>query len=184
MKIIIIGNGIIALSTAYKIAKRASSADELYIIGNNKRTGSATLAAPAMLNSYCEIGCNTLSSKIDLFRFELSRKATDSWPDLFWGEQLPLTGTTWSQRRGVVKKALSLPGDNSINPISSGAEVPNVVPSTAVMIRSWVPLVVKRTVQSRPTVGYDCSFKMVIWPYCWARNSWAEPNWSNVRCCW
>jgi len=82
MKIIIIGNGIIALSTAYKIAKRASSADELYIIGNNKRTGSATLAAPAMLNSYCEIGINTLSSKIDLFRFELSQKATDSWPDL------------------------------------------------------------------------------------------------------
>ncbi len=39
-------------------------------------------------------------------------------------------------RGGVVKEALSLPGDNSTNLISSGTEVPNVVPSTAVMIRS------------------------------------------------
>src|SRR3990172_3836963 len=45
---------------------------------------------------------------------------------------------------------------------SDGAESPNVVPSTAVMTRFAVPVVVNLTVQSPPTVGYDCTLMIVI----------------------
>ena len=55
MKYVIIGNGIIALSTAFRMHQRLSPGDEVVILGPQDRPGSATLAAGAMLNSYGEI---------------------------------------------------------------------------------------------------------------------------------
>lgn len=80
MKTIILGNGIIAMSIAFRLAKRMKPTDELVIAGKNTRNFAATLAAPAMLNSYAELEKGALDSAVDLYRFNLSREATESWP--------------------------------------------------------------------------------------------------------
>lgn len=80
MHIVIIGNGIVALSTAFRVASALSSTDRITIVGDPARTGSATLAAAAMLNSFAEIEAGSFESEVDLFRFELSHKATQMWP--------------------------------------------------------------------------------------------------------
>lgn len=77
---VIIGNGIVALSTAFRLARRASDSDRLTIIGKTSREGAATLAAAAMLNSFAEIEVGSLETEIDLYRFELSHQATQMWP--------------------------------------------------------------------------------------------------------
>jgi len=81
MKTIIVGNGIIALTTAFRLAKTANSADEIVIIGKKSRPGSATLAAAAMFNSFAEIEEGSLEKEFDRYRFEMSRLATKMWPD-------------------------------------------------------------------------------------------------------
>ena len=55
MHTVIIGNGIIGLTTAFRLARRAGSKDRVTLIGKKIRPGSATLAAGAMLNSFAEI---------------------------------------------------------------------------------------------------------------------------------
>ncbi len=80
MKTIIIGNGIIALTTALRLALKAKTTDKIIIIGKKSRPGSATMAAAAMLNSFCEIEEGSLESEIDVFRFELSHLAARMWP--------------------------------------------------------------------------------------------------------
>jgi glycine oxidase len=55
MKTVIIGNGIIGLTTALRLADSAIDGDEIFIIGKRNRPNSATMAAGAMLNSFCEI---------------------------------------------------------------------------------------------------------------------------------
>lgn len=80
MHYIFIGNGIISLSTAFRLLKNLSPSSEITIVGAKERVGSATLAAAAMLNSYCEIDENTFANKYNIFRFEMSSKATDLWP--------------------------------------------------------------------------------------------------------
>ena len=80
MHTIIIGNGIVALSTAFRLARRAKESDKITIIGKSSRTGSATLAAAAMLNSFAEIEVGALEHETDLYRFELSHEATQMWP--------------------------------------------------------------------------------------------------------
>jgi glycine/D-amino acid oxidase-like deaminating enzyme len=77
---IVIGNGIVALSTAFRLARRAQATDKITIIGKSSREGSATLAAAAMLNSFAEIEVGSLEHEIDLYRFELSHQATQMWP--------------------------------------------------------------------------------------------------------
>ena len=81
MHTVIIGNGILALSTAFRLARRAGADDRITIIGKTSREGSATLAAAAMLNSFAEIEAGSLDNEIDLYRFELSHQATRMWPD-------------------------------------------------------------------------------------------------------
>lgn len=81
MHSVIIGNGIVALSTAFRLARRALESDKITIIGKSAREGSATLAAAAMLNSFAEIEKGSLEHEIDLYRFELSHLATQMWPD-------------------------------------------------------------------------------------------------------
>lgn len=80
MHTIIIGNGIVAMSTAFRLAQRANPNNQITIVGRKYRPGSATQAAAAMLNSFAEIDAGGLDSEIDLFRFELSHLATRMWP--------------------------------------------------------------------------------------------------------
>lgn len=80
MHTVILGNGIIALTIAFRLAKRSGANDRITIIGKQARPGSATLAAAAMLNSFAEIEAGSLDSEIDLYRFELSHLATQMWP--------------------------------------------------------------------------------------------------------
>lgn len=80
MKIVIAGNGILALSTAFRLVPRLQSGDELVIIGKAARPGSATLAAAAMLNSFAEIDVGGLEHEIDFYHFELSHLAGRMWP--------------------------------------------------------------------------------------------------------
>jgi len=80
MDYVIIGNGIIALTVAFRLSKVVDPSDSITIIGPDERIGSATKAAAAMLNSYGEIEKNTLLTDVGLYHFELSRKATSMWP--------------------------------------------------------------------------------------------------------
>lgn len=81
MHTVIIGNGIIAMTIAFRLAKRIGPGDRISIVGSKARHGSATLAAAAMLNSFAEIESDSLASELDLYRFELSHLATRMWPD-------------------------------------------------------------------------------------------------------
>lgn len=80
MHTVILGNGIIALTTAFRLAKRSGPHDRITLVGRSAREGSATLAAAAMLNSFAEIEVGSLDSELDLYRFELSHLATRMWP--------------------------------------------------------------------------------------------------------
>lgn len=80
MKYVVIGNGIIALSSAFRLLQKIKSTDTVTIIGPQEREGSATLAAAAMQNSFAEIDAHSLKSDESLFQFELSHKATREWP--------------------------------------------------------------------------------------------------------
>ena len=51
MDYVIIGNGIIALTVAFRLSKVVEPSDSITIIGPDERIGSATKAAAAMLNS-------------------------------------------------------------------------------------------------------------------------------------
>lgn len=79
MKIGIIGNGIIAYSIAIRLL---SKKNEITIIGKENQTGSASIAAGAMNNSYCEIEDNFFSNICDQNRFEISKRSTAKWPNL------------------------------------------------------------------------------------------------------
>ncbi len=81
MNYVIIGNGIVALTSAFRLLSKISSSDTITIIGSQARTGSATLAAAAMLNSFAEIDAYSLRSEADTYHFELSHLATQMWPD-------------------------------------------------------------------------------------------------------
>lgn len=91
MHTVIIGNGIIGLTIAFRLARRAGFKDQITLIGKKMRPGSATLAAGAMLNSFAEIEKDSLDSELDLYRFELSHLATKMWPK-FERELIDATG--------------------------------------------------------------------------------------------
>lgn len=80
MKTVIIGNGILACTTAFRLAQSARKGDSVVIIGKAAREHSATLAAAAMLNSFAEVEVGSLDSAEDKYRFELSRRAGAMWP--------------------------------------------------------------------------------------------------------
>ncbi|NVK33320.1 MAG: FAD-dependent oxidoreductase [Rhodobacteraceae bacterium] len=81
MQYVVIGNGIIAMSSAFRLLSKISANDTIILIGPNERVGSATLAAAAMLNSFAEIHSNSFKSDADIFHFELSHLATRLWPE-------------------------------------------------------------------------------------------------------
>ncbi|MBN9244843.1 MAG: FAD-binding oxidoreductase [Mesorhizobium sp.] len=78
---IILGNGVVGLSSAFGLLRRMPANDRIVVVGKASRPGSATLAAAAMLNSFAEIEAGGLEHEIDLFRFELSHLATRMWPE-------------------------------------------------------------------------------------------------------
>ncbi|WP_417815448.1 NAD(P)/FAD-dependent oxidoreductase [Thalassospira alkalitolerans] len=80
MKYTVIGNGIIALTAAFRLTQKMSEHDELVVIGPSDRVGSASCAAAAMLNSFAEIGEGSLKTGTSLLHFELSHRATQEWP--------------------------------------------------------------------------------------------------------
>ena len=78
--IAIIGNGIIGLSTALSLSESQEKLN-IIVIGPKLRTGAATPAAAAMLNSFAEIDYSSFKSKFSKEYFDLSRKATAVWPE-------------------------------------------------------------------------------------------------------
>jgi glycine/D-amino acid oxidase-like deaminating enzyme len=80
MDTVIVGNGILALTAAFRLAKASRPHDTIRVIGPRARPGSATLAAAAMLNSFAEVEADTLASDVEFFRFELSHRAARMWP--------------------------------------------------------------------------------------------------------
>lgn len=80
MHTVVVGNGILGLTIAFRLAKRANRDDKISVVGKKSRPGSASLAAGAMLNSFAEIEKDSLDSELDLYRFELSHLAGRMWP--------------------------------------------------------------------------------------------------------
>lgn len=78
---VVIGNGIVALGTAFRLSQKLQATDTITIVGPTERKGSATLAAAAMQNSFGEIETHSLQSEADMYHFELSHMATRLWPD-------------------------------------------------------------------------------------------------------
>ena len=81
MKINIIGNGIIGLMTAFKLINTDNTVS-LNIIGPSKRDGSASLAAAAMFNSFCEVENDTLANDVEKKKWLLNTKSNNLWKEL------------------------------------------------------------------------------------------------------
>ncbi|MDK2064884.1 NAD(P)/FAD-dependent oxidoreductase [Aliarcobacter butzleri] len=81
-KIIFIGNGILSLMTALRIIQKDEKSD-ITIIGPKDREGCASVAAPAMLNSYAELIRGSLDTKIDRKKFKISQLASLKWKTIF-----------------------------------------------------------------------------------------------------
>jgi glycine oxidase len=82
--VIIVGNGVIGYSMAYELAKRAAL--RIAVCGPAHRSGAASLAAGAMLNTFGEVTKTTLASAAGQAKFDLCRQALDRWPS--WLEEL------------------------------------------------------------------------------------------------
>lgn len=81
MTIAIIGNGIIGMMSAYALSKRAPR-QKIKLVGRLDRPGSASLAAAAMFNSFCEVESGSLLNPIERERFLFNKSATTAWPAL------------------------------------------------------------------------------------------------------
>ncbi len=79
MKTIVVGNGIIGLLTALRLAQRGTA---VTLIGEPARTGSATLAAAAMLSAFGEVDAGMLASDLGRMKLELGISSTEAWGPL------------------------------------------------------------------------------------------------------
>lgn len=79
MKIVIIGNGILGLTTAYKLIQKNKSV-KISLVGPFNHRGCASLAAAAMLNSFCELEKGTLENKVEKEKFIFNTLSTHLWP--------------------------------------------------------------------------------------------------------
>lgn len=79
--VVIVGNGILALTTAYRLVKIAPNC-QIKIVGPSDHRGCASLAAAAMFNSFAEIDAGTLSNKIERQKFLFNKLSTPLWPTL------------------------------------------------------------------------------------------------------
>ena len=64
MNVVVAGNGVIALQTARRIVRERSDV-RVTIVGPRARGGSASLAAAAMFNSFCEVDAGTFESAFE-----------------------------------------------------------------------------------------------------------------------
>ena len=81
MTIVIVGNGILGLMTAYRLVQRDRSV-RLIIIGPEDHRGCASLAAAAMFNSFCELDVGTLSNSFERRKFLFNHSSNRYWPAL------------------------------------------------------------------------------------------------------
>ncbi|MEU9343466.1 FAD-dependent oxidoreductase [Streptomyces sp. NPDC048278] len=77
--IAVVGNGVLALSIAVEIARRAPKM-KIAVIGPPGRTLSASMAAGAMLNCFAEVTKYTHQHPASEAKFALARQALDEWP--------------------------------------------------------------------------------------------------------
>jgi glycine oxidase len=85
MNVVIVGNGIVALQTARRIVHDDPDVS-VTLVGPSARGGSASLAAAAMFNSFCEVDVGTFDSPFERLKFDFNRAGSPMWPDLL--EQL------------------------------------------------------------------------------------------------
>ena len=78
MKIVVIGNGSIALMAAWEAIKRIPDV-EITLLAPHARPGSASLAAAAMFNSFAEIEVGTLENKYEKAKWLFNHQATPYW---------------------------------------------------------------------------------------------------------
>lgn len=81
MNVVIIGNGILGLTSAYRLIKRDPSI-KITIIGPHDNKGCASLAAAAMFNSFAEIDGYTATNEIEFQKFLFNKASTPLWPSL------------------------------------------------------------------------------------------------------
>lgn len=83
--VIIVGNGIIALSTAFSLVSH-SPGIRVAVIGPESRLNGATPAAGAMLGCYGEVTEATLKSQAATVKLEMAIKSASLWPE--WMEKI------------------------------------------------------------------------------------------------
>lgn len=76
---VIVGNGVLAYSTAFALLQRSSNL-KIAIIGPRERTGSASVAAGAMLNCFAEVTNRTLATAMNRTKFEMALRSLNMWP--------------------------------------------------------------------------------------------------------
>lgn len=81
MNVVIAGNGIIGLQTAYQVSG-ANRNSKITLIGDFAHKGCASLAAAAMFNSYCEIDTGTFQNKFEEQKWLFNKMASAYWPQL------------------------------------------------------------------------------------------------------
>jgi glycine/D-amino acid oxidase-like deaminating enzyme len=81
MHVIVIGNGILGLMTAYRLVER-DRAVRVTVVGPANHRGCASLAAAAMFNSFCEVDGRTLANGYERRKFLFNRAAAPLWPGL------------------------------------------------------------------------------------------------------
>lgn len=92
MKTLVVGNGIIGLVTALRLAQHGTA---VAVIGEPAREGSATLAAAAMLAAFGEIDAGVLATDLGRMKLEIGISATAQWADLARELGVTLTSGTY-----------------------------------------------------------------------------------------
>jgi len=83
--IVIVGNGILGLTTAISVATKDKTLN-IAVLGPKDRLGGATAAAGAMLNAFGEVTSTTLKSKAGQTKLDMAIKSLRMWPE--WIEKI------------------------------------------------------------------------------------------------
>ncbi len=81
MNVVVVGNSIVALQTARRLVRDRSDV-AVTLVGPAARGGSASLAAAAMFNSFCEVDVGTFESPFERLKFDFNRAGAPLWPGL------------------------------------------------------------------------------------------------------
>lgn len=97
--VLIVGNGILAETLIFKLQRKNSSL-KVAIIGRRSRLGSASKAAGAMINAWCELTPNHLENPLLEKRFQVTRRGAESWTN-FAKEISEITAKKIEVKRGT-----------------------------------------------------------------------------------